>query len=55
MTQNDVEAEGRFDDLVAYGGWSMDDHHPGGMNYPGLPTIFHPAPCPFGIPYILAR
>jgi hypothetical protein len=51
MNQNDVEAEGRFDDLVAYGGWSMDDHHPGGMNYPGVPTIFHPAPCPFGIPY----
>ncbi len=51
MNQNDVEAEGRFDDLVAYGGWSMDDHHPGGMNYPGIPTIFHPAPCPFGIPY----
>ncbi|NLB41444.1 MAG: FAD-dependent oxidoreductase, partial [Clostridiales bacterium] len=51
MNQNDVEAEGRFDDLVAYGGWSMDDHHPGGMNYPGIPTIFHPSPCPFGIPY----
>jgi hypothetical protein len=30
LTQNDVRAEGRFDDLVAYGGWSMDDHHPGG-------------------------
>jgi hypothetical protein len=29
----------------------MDDHHPGGMNWPGLPTIFHPAPSPFGIPY----
>ncbi len=51
MTQNDVRAEGRFDDLVAYGGWTMDDHHPGGMNWPGEPTIFHPAPSPFGIPY----
>jgi hypothetical protein len=51
LTQNDVRAEGRFDDLVAYGGWPMDDHHPGGLRYPGQPTIFHPAPSPFGIPY----
>jgi len=51
VTQNDVRAEGRFDDLVAYGGWTMDDHHPGGMAWPGKPTIFHPAPSPFGIPY----
>jgi hypothetical protein len=51
LTQNDVRAEGRFDDLVAYGGWPMDDHHPGGMHWRGEPTIFHPAPSPFGIPY----
>ena len=29
----------------------MDDHHPAGMLYPGPPTIFHPAPSPYGIPY----
>ncbi len=51
LTQNDVRAEGRFDDTVAYGGWSMDDHHPAGLLYPGKPTIFHPAPSPYGIPY----
>jgi len=51
LTQNDVRAEGRFEDLVAYGGWSMDDHHPAGFRHPGPPTIFHPAPSPFGIPY----
>ncbi|MGC9523781.1 MAG: FAD-dependent oxidoreductase [Anaerolineae bacterium] len=51
VTQNDVRAEGKFDDLVAYGGWTMDDHHPGGMSWSGEPTIFHPAPSPFGIPY----
>ncbi|MBN1640035.1 MAG: FAD-dependent oxidoreductase [Anaerolineae bacterium] len=51
LTQNDVRSEGRFDDLVAYGGWTMDDHHPGGMRWAGAPTIFHPAPSPFGIPY----
>ena len=51
MTQHDVRSEGRFDDLVAYGGWSMDDHHPGGFRTSEQPTIFHPAPSPYGIPY----
>jgi hypothetical protein len=51
LTQNDVRAGGRFDDIVAYGGWSMDDHHPAGLLYPGKPTVFHPAPSPYGIPY----
>ena len=51
LTQNDVRAGGLFTDVIAYGGWPMDDHHPGGMDYPGQPTIFHPAPSPYGIPY----
>jgi len=52
LTQNDVEAGGLFDDLVAYGGWSMDDHFPAGFRYRGgHPTIYHPAPSPYGIPF----
>lgn len=51
ITQNDVRAAGPFDDVVAYGGWSMDDHAPAGFYYKGEPTIFHPAPSPWGIPY----
>ncbi len=51
MTQNDVRNEGRFEDIVAYGGWSMDDHHPGGFRTSEKPTIYHPAPSPYGIPY----
>lgn len=51
LTQNDVRAGGKFDDIIAYGGWSMDDHHPAGIFYPGQPTVFHPAPSPYGIPY----
>ncbi len=52
VTQNDVEAGGRFYDTVAYAGWSMDDHFPEGFYYQkGYPTIFHPAPQPWGIPY----
>ncbi len=51
MTQNDVETEGRFDDIIAYGGWSMDDHNPDGIYGTEPPTIYHPAPSPYGIPY----
>jgi hypothetical protein len=51
LTQNDIEAEGRFDDIVAYGGWSMDDHFPAGFYHPKAGTIFHPAPSPYGIAY----
>ena len=51
MHQKDVRDGGRFDDIIAYGGWTMDDHHPGGLYTKEPPTIFHPAPSPFGIPY----
>ncbi len=52
VTQNDVESGGHFHDTVAYAGWSMDDHFPEGFYYQkGYPTIFHPAPQPWGIPY----
>ncbi len=51
VTQNDVEAEGRFEDIVAYAGWSMDDHFPEGFYYTkGHPTIYHAAPQPWGLP-----
>lgn len=52
VTQRDVEAGGRFDDVIAYAGWTMDDHFPEGFYYRmGHPTIYHPAPSPWGIPY----
>ncbi len=52
VTQNDVEAGGKFDDTVAYAGWTMDDHFPEGFYYRGgHPTIYHPAPTPWGLPY----
>ncbi len=51
VTQNDVQSEGRFSDIVAYAGWSMDDHFPEGFQYKdGHPTIYHPAPSPWGLP-----
>jgi len=56
LTQNDILAEGRFDDVVAYGGWSMDDHPPvgfwGAKRGSKLPSaVFNEAPSPYGIPY----
>ena len=52
LNQNEVRAGGRFPDTIAFGGWPMDDHFPGGFAAPDVePTIFHPAPSPFGIPY----
>jgi len=52
LCQSDIEAPGRhFDDIVAYGGWTMDDHFPGGFHHKPAGTIFHPAPSPYGIPY----
>lgn len=51
LNQNDVRSQGKFDDIVAYGGWSMDDHHPEGFATTEPPTIWHPAPSPYGIPY----
>ena len=51
VTENDVRNEGRFEDIVAYAGWSMDDHFPQGFYYTGgHPTIYHPAPSPWGLP-----
>ena len=51
VTQNDVASGGHFDDIVAYAGWSMDDHFPEGFYYTkGHPTIYHPAPTPWGLP-----
>ena len=52
ITQQDVEAGGPFDDVVAVAGWTMDDHFPEGFYYRGgHPTIYHPAPSPWNIPY----
>ncbi len=54
MTENDIEAGGRFDDTVAFGGWPMDDHDPAGFRSfesEAPPSLLYPAPSPYGIPY----
>jgi hypothetical protein len=51
MTQHDVQAGGKFEDIIAYSGWPMDDHHPDGFYYRGEATIYHPAPKIYGLSY----
>lgn len=54
MTQHDVETGGIFEDVIAYGGWPMDDHNPKGIHAIGInevPSKLFPAPSPYGIPY----
>ncbi len=52
LTQNDVYNEGRFDDVIAYSGWGIDDHDPGGFdNSDKKPNYAAPSPSPSGIPY----
>ncbi len=50
LHQADVQSGGRFDDTVAYGGWPIDDHHPGGLRYNGPPNINIVPKEPYGIP-----
>ena len=51
MTQGDVLSGGRFPDVVAYGGWPLDDHHPDGFYHAGNPNTWGATPSPYGIPY----
>ena len=50
LHQNDVLSGGNFADTVAYGGWPIDDHHPGGIRYDGPPNTNIVPRQPYGIP-----
>lgn len=51
LTQADVQSGGKFPDMIAYGGWQIDDHPPAGFDHKGDPTTYYDCPSPFGIPY----
>ena len=51
LTQHDVMSGGRFEDVVAYGGWTLDDHHPDAFWKKGHLSEHHKCPSPFGIPF----
>ncbi|MBQ3075218.1 MAG: FAD-dependent oxidoreductase, partial [Clostridia bacterium] len=51
LSQKEVQAGGDFEDVIAYGGWQIDDHPPAGFDHKGEPTTYYPCPPCFGIPY----
>ena len=51
LTENDLAQARTFDDTVAFGGWPMDMHIPGGLRNRLAPTEFIHTPDVYGIPY----
>jgi len=51
LTQADILAGGCFEDVVAYGGWSLDDHHPDAFYRKGRISVEYACPQGFGIPF----
>ena len=50
LTENDIIENRRFDDIVAYGGWKVDDHDSNGSMHHTSSHTFHFTPVPYGIP-----
>ena len=51
LTQHDVLSGGHFPDVVAYGGWTLDDHHPDAFHKKGRISVEYSVPQGFGIPF----
>lgn len=51
VTQKDISGEKIFEDTVAYGGWSLDDHFPGGFYHKGVANTNFSTPSPYCLPY----
>ena len=50
LNEQDVLSGGKFEDTVAYGGWPIDDHHPGGFRHYGTANTNIVPEQPYGIP-----
>jgi len=51
ITQRDISDGVIFDDEIAYGGWPLDDHFPGGFYHRGTPNTNFSTPAPYSLPY----
>ena len=51
LTQRDVSDGKVFEDEIAFGGWPLDDHFPGGFYHKGTPNTDISTPAPYSIPY----
>lgn len=51
ITERDVMSGERFEDEVAFGGWPIDDHYPGGFFHIGTANTNVRTPAPYSLPY----
>ncbi len=51
ITQKDISDRKVFADEIAFGGWPIDDHFPGGFYHQGVPNTDVQTPAPYSIPY----
>lgn len=51
ITQRDISDGVVFEDEIAYGGWGLDDHYPGGFYNHGPSNTNAQTPAPYSIPY----
>ena len=51
LNQNDVLDGGHFEDVIAYGGWTLDDHDPEAFHKKGRISTEYATPDYFGIPF----
>lgn len=51
ITQKDISEGKVFEDEVAFGGWPLDDHFPGGFYHRGVPNTNFQTPAPYSLPY----
>ncbi|MBR7156142.1 MAG: FAD-dependent oxidoreductase [Lentisphaeria bacterium] len=50
MVQDELTGAVEFPDVVAYGGWPVDDHHPDGFDHKGEPNTVLRMQQPYSIP-----
>jgi len=51
VTQRDISDGKVFEDEIAFGGWPLDDHFPGGFYHRGVPNTNFSTPAPYSLPY----
>jgi len=51
LNQRDLEEGHHFEDAVAFGGWTMDDHSPKGFKQPGYSSRHIQTQIPYEIPF----
>ena len=51
LCQSDLQDGRIFDDEIAYGGWTIDEHNPKGMKTSESPFLHHVVVPPYSIPY----